>query len=69
MLDEYDEAERIRVTAYHLWEQAGCPEGRAEEFWALAREIETGPTAVAASAESTSKGPTETGPDRASGSV
>ena len=23
----------IRTTAYFLWEQAGCPDGRSEEFW------------------------------------
>ena len=23
----------IRENAYHLWEQAGCPEGQADEFW------------------------------------
>ena len=25
--------ERIRDRAYALWEQNGCPEGRAEEHW------------------------------------
>ena len=31
----------IRRRAYELWEQAGCPEGRNEEFWHAARaEIE-----------------------------
>lgn len=24
---------RVRERAYHLWEQAGCPDGRSEEFW------------------------------------
>ena len=23
----------IRITAYLLWEQAGYPDGRSEEFW------------------------------------
>jgi hypothetical protein len=32
---------RIREHAYYLWEDAGCPEGRAEEFWARAVELET----------------------------
>jgi len=33
--------ERIRTRAYKLWERAGCPEGRSEEFWHAARgEIE-----------------------------
>src|SRR5271157_3934624 len=31
----------IRRRAYELWEQAGCPEGRSDEFWHAARaEIE-----------------------------
>lgn len=25
--------ERVRERAYYLWQQAGAPEGRAEEFW------------------------------------
>lgn len=25
--------EYIRVAAYYMWEKAGCPEGREEEFW------------------------------------
>jgi hypothetical protein len=28
--------ETIRQEAYHLWEQAGRPEGREHEFWATA---------------------------------
>lgn len=28
-IDEED----VRLTAYFLWEQAGSPEGRAQEFW------------------------------------
>ncbi len=32
---------RIRERAFQLWQEAGCPEGRAEEFWQLAREKET----------------------------
>jgi len=32
-------AERdIQHTAYLLWEQAGCPAGRDQEFWFSARE-------------------------------
>jgi hypothetical protein len=26
----------IRERAYLLWEQAGCPDGRSEEFWFVA---------------------------------
>lgn len=31
---------RIRERAYFLWRQEGCPDGRAEEHWHRAREIE-----------------------------
>ncbi len=38
-----DTEERIRERAYQLWEQAGRPAGRSEEFWFAARaEIEGG---------------------------
>ncbi len=30
----------IRERAFQLWQEAGCPEGRAEEFWQLAQEAE-----------------------------
>src|SRR5438270_12873034 len=29
--------EMIRRRAYHLWEEAGGPEGRSDEFWHAAR--------------------------------
>lgn len=29
--------ERIRHRAYELWEQAGRPHGRTEEFWSQAK--------------------------------
>ena len=32
--------ELIRKRAYFLWQEAGCPEGRAEEFWMRAVELE-----------------------------
>jgi hypothetical protein len=31
-------AEDIKVRAYQLWEQAGCPEGRDEEFYFQAEQ-------------------------------
>ncbi len=31
-----DEEERVRTRAYFLWLEAGCPEGREDEFWAQA---------------------------------
>ncbi|HEY8609928.1 MAG TPA: DUF2934 domain-containing protein [Roseomonas sp.] len=33
--------ERIRERAYSLWQQEGCPEGRAEVHWRLASMLET----------------------------
>lgn len=30
--------QRIEERAYALWEEAGRPEGRAEEFWLLAEQ-------------------------------
>jgi hypothetical protein len=31
--------QRIRERAYTLWEEAGCPEGRAYEFWHRVRRL------------------------------
>jgi hypothetical protein len=33
---------RIREHAFLLWEAAGCPEDRAEEFWIRAEQVERG---------------------------
>ncbi|SHE69768.1 Protein of unknown function [Kaistia soli DSM 19436] len=33
--------ERIRERAYFLWQQAGAPAGRAEEFWQDAEQHES----------------------------
>ena len=30
--------EQIRARAHELWEQAGKPEGRDDEFWSLAEK-------------------------------
>ncbi|MCC8948538.1 DUF2934 domain-containing protein [Bradyrhizobium sp. Arg62] len=30
--------EAVAVRAYQLWEQAGMPKGRDEEFWQLAEQ-------------------------------
>jgi hypothetical protein len=38
-----DLEQRIREHAFHLWEQAGCPPDRADEFWAQAEAAERGP--------------------------
>lgn len=34
--------ERIRERAYELWLAEGCPEGRAEAHWEMAREMLAG---------------------------
>jgi hypothetical protein len=34
-----DREQRIRERAYSLWDEAGRPEGRAEEFWERARGL------------------------------
>ncbi|MFC0399186.1 DUF2934 domain-containing protein [Paraburkholderia rhizosphaerae] len=52
MADEDSEL-RIRERAYHLWEQDGSPEGRADEYWDKARrqilaEGDDGPASVSA---------------------
>jgi hypothetical protein len=35
---------RIREHAFRLWQEAGCPPERAEEFWAKAEAVELGLT-------------------------
>jgi Protein of unknown function (DUF2934) len=41
MSDTMAEAEeRVRERAYFLWEREGCPEGRADEHWRRAVELE-----------------------------
>ncbi len=42
--------QRVRERAYAMWEEAGHPEGRAEEFWVRARQ-ELGDTQAAAEEE------------------
>jgi hypothetical protein len=37
---DQDPEHRIRERAYHLWMEAGSPEGRSDEFWHRARELE-----------------------------
>ena len=36
----HDFEERTRERAYMLWQRAGSPEGRAEEFWERAKRDE-----------------------------
>jgi hypothetical protein len=41
MSDTKQEIEqRIRERAYLLWEQDGCPDGHANQYWARASKIE-----------------------------
>jgi hypothetical protein len=46
------EQQRIRETAYHLWEKDGCPTGQAERYWEMAQNLagepESRPSASAA---------------------
>jgi len=37
MMDQTEYEQRIREAAYHLWTEAGKPEGGADEFWRQAR--------------------------------
>jgi hypothetical protein len=30
---EVIDPDAVRALAYRLWEEAGCPEGRSDEFW------------------------------------
>jgi hypothetical protein len=34
-----DREQRIRDIAFFLWEEEGCPEGRAPEHWAAAEAL------------------------------
>jgi hypothetical protein len=36
-MDTQTTEEELRSLAYRLWEEAGCPDGRADEFWKQAR--------------------------------
>jgi hypothetical protein len=37
MADDFEE--RVRARAFHLWQEEGCPEGRADVHWDKAREL------------------------------
>jgi Protein of unknown function (DUF2934) len=34
-----DPEQRIRERAYQIWTEEGCPEGRADLHWDMAREL------------------------------
>jgi hypothetical protein len=36
-MDDFEK--RVRARAYKLWQEEGCPEGRAEVHWERAREL------------------------------
>lgn len=38
-IDHLPKDERIRAIAYALWEEEGCPEGRAEAHWLRAEAL------------------------------
>jgi len=38
-LEDMRKEETIRRHAYQLWQEAGCPDGRDNEFWEKAREL------------------------------
>lgn len=41
MLDKLDVFEtKVRDRAFRLWQEAGCPENAADEFWYRARKME-----------------------------
>lgn len=33
------EQDKIRQKAYQIWQEEGCPEGRSEVHWDMAREL------------------------------
>ena len=39
-MDSWNNEDKVRVRAYHLWEAEGRPEGREGEFWARALQFE-----------------------------
>jgi hypothetical protein len=62
-----DQEQRIRIRAYHLWDQAGRPEGRDLEFWDKARYAVIGePGSVSARAPRQFAGETAASPDEPS---
>lgn len=36
---EGDREQRVRERAYRIWMEEGCPEGRADDHWAMASEL------------------------------
>jgi hypothetical protein len=58
-----DITDEIRDRAYLLWEQAGRPEGRSEEFWFLAQQEMYGGAATSDGPEGAMLPPAEEPPE------
>jgi hypothetical protein len=56
-MDDMSKEEQIRRKAYELWEAAGSPEGRADEFWEEARASVGGDDAEPVSEDQSDTGP------------
>ena len=56
-----DSEERTRERAYMLWQRAGSPEGRADEFWEQARRDEASAAEEARESFPASDPPSHTG--------
>jgi hypothetical protein len=39
MMQKLTREERVRIKAYHIWLDEGCPDGRAEAHWDMASEL------------------------------
>lgn len=46
MMNGNEQERRVREVAYWLWEEAGSPEGRDDEFWGKALQIDTAKSKV-----------------------
>lgn len=60
-----DHEQRLRELAYRLWEEAGYPSGRADEFWYTAVEILTSETRPPDAEEVDAAEPATAAPDLA----
>jgi len=53
----------IRSKAYEIWEQAGCPDGGAEIYWAQAQMILSGGDDAPSTSAETSSSPRQMSDD------
>lgn len=56
----------IREAAYYIWQNAGCPSGRDEQFWAMAIEQLSTPKAKTQCKSSSCEKTTKAAPKKAS---